>query len=44
MTPTLGKGINGKEVLEEVLDYGALKGFGQWRNSGRGRFTWEYVE
>lgn len=24
----------------EWLDYGRLHGFGQWRNSGKGRFTW----
>lgn len=25
------------------LDYGAFKGLGQWRNSGKGRFTWEDI-
>ena len=25
------------------LDYGALRGLGQWRNSGKGRFTWEEI-
>lgn len=25
------------------LDYGRLKGLGQWRNSGKGRFEWEEV-
>ena len=32
-----------KDVLlvEEVLDYGRFHGIGQWRNSGKGRFTWE---
>ena len=24
--------------------YGALRGLGQWRNSGKGRFTWEAVK
>lgn len=28
------------ELVEELLDYGALKGLGQWRNSGKGRFSW----
>ena len=28
-------------VVRECLDYGVLRGLGQWRNSGRGRFTWE---
>jgi hypothetical protein len=29
------------ECIEEWLNYGALRGIGQWRNSGKGRFTWE---
>lgn len=29
------------ELVEKALDYGALKGLGQWRNSGKGRFSWE---
>jgi hypothetical protein len=28
-------------LVEEWLDYGELSGIGQWRNSGKGRFTWE---
>ena len=28
----------------EALDYGALRGFGQWRNSGKGRFHYEILE
>ena len=28
-------------VVRECLDYGKLHGFGQWRNSGKGKFTWE---
>ena len=31
------------DMLRACLDYGALKGLGQWRNSGKGRFTWEEV-
>lgn len=27
--------------VREWLDYGVLRGIGQWRNSGKGRFTWE---
>jgi hypothetical protein len=30
-----------EEILREWLDYGALRGLGQWRNSGKGRFCWE---
>lgn len=28
-------------VVKEWLDYGQYKGLLQWRNSGKGRFTWE---
>ena len=31
------------DVIEEWLDYGIYSGMGQWRNSGKGAFTWEYV-
>jgi hypothetical protein len=27
-------------LMVKCLDYGANKGIGQWRNSGKGRFTW----
>ena len=30
-------------AIIECLDYGVLKGFGQWRNSGKGRFTYELI-
>lgn len=33
-----------EKLVREALDYGALRGFGQWRNSGKGRFTWEEVK
>jgi len=32
-----------RKVVTEWLDYGALRGLGQWRNSGKGRFTWEEI-
>lgn len=32
------------EAIKEWLDYGVYRGLGQWRNSGKGRFTWEEVE
>lgn len=32
-----------ENTVREWLDYGALRGIGQWRNSGKGRFTWEEV-
>jgi hypothetical protein len=28
-------------LLKEWLNYGEFRGLGQWRNSGKGRFTWE---
>ena len=31
-------------VVEEALNYGTIKGLGQWRNGQNGRFTWETVE
>lgn len=30
-------------LIREWLNYGRLRGLGQWRNSGKGRFTWEEV-
>ncbi|GAG22912.1 unnamed protein product, partial [marine sediment metagenome] len=38
------KGVNLDECLIEWLDYGKLRGFGQWRNSGKGRFEWEEIK
>lgn len=32
------------ELVKEWLDYGRFHGTGQWRNSGKGRFTWEEVK
>ena len=32
-----------ESVLEEWLDYGKLRGLGQWRNSGKGKFKWSEV-
>jgi len=29
--------------IKRWLDYGALLGMGQWRNSGKGRFSWELI-
>lgn len=28
------------DMIREILDYGEWKGLGQWRNSGKGRFSW----
>lgn len=32
-----------EKAVREWLDYGRWSGIGQWRNSGKGRFTWEEV-
>lgn len=32
------------DLTKECLDYGILRGIGQWRNSGKGRFTWEEIK
>lgn len=31
------------DLVRTCLDYGTLKGLGQWRNSGKGRYVWEEV-
>ena len=32
-----------EDAVRECLDYGALRGIAQWRNAGKGRFTWEEI-
>lgn len=32
-----------RALIDECLDYGRLRGIGQWRNSGKGRFTYEII-
>lgn len=32
-----------EKQVREWLDYGQLRGLGQWRNSGKGRFSWEEI-
>jgi hypothetical protein len=32
-----------EKLMHEWLQYGALKGLGQWRNSGKGRFSYEVI-
>lgn len=32
------------KAVKEWLDYGKLRGIGQWRNSGKGRFEWEEIK
>lgn len=32
-----------EKLIREWLDYGILRGIGQWRSSGKGRFVWEEV-
>lgn len=33
-----------EKLVEEWFNYGKLRGLGQWRNSGCGRFAWEKLE
>lgn len=33
-----------EKVVRECLDYGARRGLGQWRNSGKGTFEWEEID
>lgn len=33
-----------KKYVTKWLDYGALRGIGQWRNASYGRFTWKEVQ
>lgn len=33
-----------EKAVREWLDYGILKGIGQWRNSGKGRFVYELYD
>jgi hypothetical protein len=33
-----------EKSVREWLDYGRLRGIGQWRNSGKGRFVWEEID
>ena len=32
------------DLARECLEYGKLRGIGQWRNSGKGRFIYEEIE
>ena len=32
-----------EDAVREWLDYGRLRGLGQWRNSGKGRYVWEEI-
>ena len=33
-----------EKAVREWLNYGHLRGIGQWRNSGKGRFKWEEIK
>lgn len=33
-----------EDMVRECLDYGVLRGLGQWCNSGKGRFEWEKIK
>lgn len=32
-----------EDLIKEMLEYGKFSGMGQWRNSGKGRFTYEIL-
>jgi hypothetical protein len=36
--------IRHEKAVREWLDYGVLRGIGQWRNSGKGRFNWKEIK
>jgi len=36
--------VSMRELICEWLDFNAMRGFGQWRNSGKGRYHWEILE
>lgn len=33
-----------EKMVQECLDYGTMRGLGQWRNSGKGRFVWDLLD
>lgn len=33
-----------EKMVKECLDYGTMRGLGQWRNSGKGRFAWDMLD
>jgi hypothetical protein len=35
---------NHVDLVREWLDYGILRGLGQWRNSGKGSFSWKEIK
>ena len=41
---TLGGGADFDALIRACFDYGALKGLGVWRNSGKGTFSYEVEE
>lgn len=32
-----------EKIVRDALDFGVNKGLGAWRNSGKGRFTWDEI-
>lgn len=32
------------KLIKEWFDYGELRGFSQWRNSGKGRYVWDELD
>jgi len=38
------KKVTMRDLICEWLDFNAMRGFAQWRNSGKGRYHWEILE
>ena len=38
------KGRRLEEAIHEWLEYGSMRGLGQWRNSGKGRYVFEEID
>lgn len=35
---------NGMDMVRECLNYGRMRGIGQWRNSGKGTYLWDELD
>ena len=33
-----------RDMVVECLNYGRLRGLGQWRNAGKGRYLWQELD
>lgn len=44
LAPEICKGVDKDEVFREIFNYGCMNGMGQWHNSGKGRFYYEFLD